>query len=343
MEALASAGRRALVAPLTWMDRSRCRQDKPWLAVLLWVTAAEFAWWAIVRGLGFAPSPFLGTHIVLAFAAVGIALGLRALFWPRGETAEWPTILIATVSVGAGASLFLPIKYAIPHLVGFWLDVPLAHFERTAFGDDPWHILDGLFGSAAVAIDTIYALWLPAQTLALAALIIQPPSQAKSRALIAYVLSWFLLGVIAATLLSSAGPIFHDRVFGGNAFRALADMLHSRGAWLVLAESDRMWASLASDRPGIIAGISAVPSVHVAISVWMVLVARTMVPRAAPFALVYAAFIWIASVQLGWHYVTDGLAGALGVVPIWVASGAIERFFAARGGSGDRVRNRGGA
>jgi predicted metal-binding membrane protein len=78
-----------------------------------------------------------------------------------------------------------------------------------------------------------------------------------------------------------------------------------------------MWASFASGRPTIVAGISAVPSIHVAISCWTLLAARLMLPRAAPYALAYALLIWIGSVQLGWHYATDGLAGILGMMGVW--------------------------
>ena len=138
-----------------------------------------------------------------------------------------------------------------------------------------------------------------------------------------------MLGVVAATLLSSAGPIFYDRIFGGTAFAALRETLRARGAWLVLAEFDRMWASLASVRPGLAAGISAVPSIHVAICVWSVLVARAMAPRAAPYAFVYAALIWIGSVQLGWHYITDGLVGALGMLAIWPLGSMLQRYLEA--------------
>ena len=93
----------------------------------------------------------------------------------------------------------------------------------------------------------------------------------------------------------------------------------------MLAESDKMWASLASGRPGIVAGISALPSIHVAISLWIYLAARTLAPRAAPYALAYFGFIWIGSVQLGWHYAADGLAGALGMLAIWKLSAWVLR------------------
>jgi hypothetical protein len=193
------------------------------------------------------------------------------------------------------------------------------------FGADPWLLLDRMLGWALVPVDRIYALWLPVQSLALFTVILGPPSQAKSRALIAYSLAWFALGVVAAALFSSAGPIFYDRLFGGSEFALLRQTLRARGAWMVLAESDTMWAAMASGRPGLIAGISAVPSLHVAISLWIFFAARSLMPRAAPLAFCYFLFIWIASVQLGWHYVSDGLAGALGMLAIWFFAAIVER------------------
>ena len=48
-----------------------------------------------------------------------------------------------------------------------------------------------------------------------------------------------------------------------------------------------------------------------------------MAPRMAPFAMFYAIFMWIGSVQLGWHYVSDGLAGIAGMLAIWWLAGRL--------------------
>jgi hypothetical protein len=294
------------------------------------VTAIEFAWWVINWGLGFAAAPFLLTYLIVAFAGLACVSLVRAvLMRPQPANTNWPNAFGATILLAIGASLFLPLKSAIPQILPFWLDPPLARAERAVFTTDPWFLLDRLFGWAAVPIDSVYALWLPTQLLCLFMIVTEPPSTAKSRALIAYVLAWFLLGVAAALLLSSAGPIFHDRIFGDAAFAALPETLRNRGAWIVLAESDRMWSSLSSGTPDIVSGISAVPSIHVAISVWMFLAARTLSPRAAPIALAYAVFVWVASVQLGWHYVTDGLVGIIGMIAVWAMSRAVERHLRA--------------
>ena len=295
-------------------------EDWPWLTVLAATIAVEMLWWVMTWSRGLAPLPFVFTHLLLAFGALAIVLAFRTLLRPKRARAATPTILTAAMMVGIGASLFLPLKVAIPLQVPFWLDSPLMAAEHWLFGADPWFLLDRLLGWAAVPIDRLYGLWLPVQLLVLFAVILEPPSLAKSRALIAYSLAWLLLGVGAATLFSSAGPLFFDRVFGGDQFAVLRETLAARDAWVALAESDRMWAAIGSGRPSLVAGISAFPSMHVAISVWIYLAARALVPRLALFALAYAMFIWIGSVQLGWHYAADGLAGTVGMIAIWSLS-----------------------
>lgn len=298
--------------------------DGRWLVVLGLLTAAELCWWAICWQSGIAPAPFLGVYLVLAFAGLVAALALRTAVRSRAERASWGALILGTSLIAISASLFLPLKYAIPAQMPFWLDAPLAGAERRLLGADAWVVADRLFGWALLPVDRIYGLWLPVQTVVLFSVMLLAPSPAKARALIAYCFAWFLLGVVAAILCSSAGPIFYDRLLGGDDFAALAERLRSGGAWMTLRESDAMWASLASGRPGFVAGISAMPSLHVAISVWMWFAARSLAPRAAPFALGYAMFIGIASVLLGWHYILDGLAGALGMGTLWWLGGEVE-------------------
>ena len=284
----------------------------------------EFVWWGLAYAKGIAPFPYLGTYLVLAATSLGAALALRAAFRRDSTHMRWTSLAAATLLVAIGASLFLPLKYAIPGEIPFWLDRPVAGAEQILFGAQPWAVLDAVLGRFAVPIDRIYGLWLPIQSLVLFTVILARPGPAKSRALVAYALAWFVLGIVAAVLLSSAGPLFHDRLFGTAEFGGLHERLAERGAWIAMTESEAMWASYATGEPGMVSGISAVPSMHVAISLWFVLAARTLAPRAAGFALAYLVFMWIASVQLGWHYAFDGLAGIAGMAAVWVVAGKIE-------------------
>ena len=300
-------------------------EDGRWLAALAATVVAELGWWIVCFRAGLAPLPLLSTYLAFAFAALAAAYVLRTGLNRDRPRAPWPPLVLGAALTGIGGSLFLPLKFAIPKQVGFWLDPPLAAAERTLFNGDPWRFLDSLFGWATVPIDRLYGMWLPVQLLVMFLLMLEPASRPKSRALIAYALAWLVLGVVAATLLSSAGPIFYERLFGGGHFTVLGETLDRRGAWMTLTGSDAMWAAIADDRPGAVSGISAMPSLHVAISVWIYLTARTMAPRAAPYALAYAIFVWLASVQLGWHYVSDGLAGAAGMLLIWGFAGLAVR------------------
>jgi hypothetical protein len=263
------------------------------------------------------------TYIAIASVALAIALGLRPL-WRHGEPrASWPVMLLGVFLVGLSASLFMALKFAIPSLVPFWLDTPIATAEVRLLGTEPYQLLNALFGRATLVIDRVYGFWLPVQLIVLFSVLSAPPSQAKSRALTAYAAAWFLIGVVAAALLSSAGPIFFDREFDVARFAPLHQLLAAHGATMVLSTSDAMWSAYADGQYHFVAGISAAPSMHVAISLWILLVARDLVPRAVPLAAAYFAFIWIASVQLGWHYITDGLVGAVGMLALWWLAGRL--------------------
>lgn len=297
-----------------------------WLIIMAGLTAIEFAWWALEWHIGRAPVPLIATYLLIAFGGLAAAVVLRIVLRKTPSDAPWMAIAAGTILVAIGASLFLPLKYAIPSELPFWLDPPLAAAERTIFRLDPWLILDRLFGRATRPLDLIYGLWMPVQLLAMFLVMLTRPSPTKSRALIAYSLAWFLLGTVAALLLSSTGPLFYDREFGGDTFKGLNQTLQKRGALIALNESNRMWQSRISSNPDLVAGISAMPSLHVAISLWMFLTVRAIVPRAAIAAFIYVVVVWVGSVQLGWHYASDGLVGALGMIGLWKLSLIPERL-----------------
>ena len=78
--------------------------------------------------------------------------------------------------------------------------------------------------------------------------------------------------------------------------------------WALQVQED-LWTGYAND--GVLAGISAMPSMHVATSVLMALYAGTHARWAGWVMAVFALLILLGSVQLGWHYAVDGYAGAL--------------------------------
>src|SRR5438270_7128577 len=106
--------------------RWRMAEDRNWLCVMAALTAIELGWWFIAWLKGIAPSPFLGTYILLAMAGLAVALAIRMVLGKPPTDVAWPAVTLGTVLVAIGASVFLPLKYAIPHELPFWLDRPLA-------------------------------------------------------------------------------------------------------------------------------------------------------------------------------------------------------------------------
>jgi membrane-associated phospholipid phosphatase len=78
-----------------------------------------------------------------------------------------------------------------------------------------------------------------------------------------------------------------------------------------------LWENYQNNGAAVGSGISAMPSMHVAIAALMALFGWRH-SRAAGIALtVYALVVLIGSVHLAWHYALDGYAGALGAWLIW--------------------------
>jgi membrane-associated phospholipid phosphatase len=67
--------------------------------------------------------------------------------------------------------------------------------------------------------------------------------------------------------------------------------------------------------------VAAVPSLHAAYSLLVVLIVWRMWPRLTPLAVAYAAAMHLAVVYLGEHYVSDLIAGDVLALVAWWAVG----------------------
>jgi hypothetical protein len=170
----------------------------------------------------------------------------------------------------------------------------------------PWRISQTLFGWATPAIDAIYATFLPVHMVSVLAVLCLRPSDLKTRALFSLALTWLILGVGCAYLLSSMGPIFVDPL--------IADTLRG-SAPLATSWADMLKAAYENDIPLAVNGISAMPSMHVALTFWLAMIVKDT--RLAPLAWTYLALIGLGSVHLGWHYLSDGIVAVAGVLALW--------------------------
>jgi hypothetical protein len=226
-------------------------------------------------------------------------------------------------------SVFASLKGLIPEINPFGWDVAFARWDRFVHGGvDPWRILQPVFGHpfATFLLDLVYCSWFYVLQLIC---IWQAFSIARPRLrmqfFLTFLLVWVLLGNVGAVILSSAGPCFYDLLVGEpGPYQPLMGYLQDASGQFSLWSLDmqrQLWWWYRNPTLSIAGGISAMPSIHVAMAFLLALVCwRTH--RALGIALgAYAALILIAAVHLGWHYAIDGYAGIAGTYAIWRAVG----------------------
>jgi len=277
-------------------------------------------------------------HLKLVVKPAVFVAALRAAIFGRFLTLRrlcmaLPPLLILPLF---GAT-FTNLKVLIPAVVAFRWDATFAEWDRLLHGGyHPWQILQPLLGYPYVTslINAVYHLWF---FLAYAVICWQIASTDRPRLRMQYLLSflliWALIGNVAAIILSSAGPVYFGRVTGlADPFAPLMDYLHQASHVSpvpALGVQETLWRTYAAKGLAIGGGISAMPSLHVAIAFSFILLARQIDRRLAIAAVVFTALILIGSVHLGWHYAIDGYVAIIGTVVIWWTVGAILRRLAA--------------
>jgi hypothetical protein len=267
----------------------------------------------------------VAAYVITALTAVGIAATVAIcvrLFQLYRQDVEHPlpTLIadaprLAPFATGAVLAALhwaaiMWLKGLLPLSVGYWADPQLANFDFGLFGTDPWRIMHQAFWWAGPVIDRAYMTWAIVTFATLSVIVALPEGRRKSQALVAY----FLTGAICALFqyaLPSAGPIFFEAMGHGPRFAELPI-----APWAETAR-DYLWQDYLRIGGDIGAGISAMPSGHVALSAWMAFVLRSFVPKLAPLGFVYFAVILIGSVYLGWHYAVDGVVAFVIAVFAW--------------------------
>lgn len=223
-------------------------------------------------------------------------------------------------------SVYLSLKTSFTDFVPFHADEWLMHADRALhFGNIPWKLIAPVFSNAAAvhATDLLYTFWLLLNLF----IVLQQAFAAKTPELratffLSYYIVWILLGTVIALAASSAGPCYFQHVssqpnpYDGQ--MTFLNSLHQENELYALSFQSTLWENHAKNLGGIVNGISAFPSVHVAMAVIFALVGRHYGRAVRWSSYAYVVIIMIGSIVLNWHYAVDGYASIMLTPVIWM-------------------------
>ena len=252
-----------------------------------------------------------GKTSLVAAVAIGLVVALFRflrhlwILWREGEShpiarirGDLPLAFFTMAPITAGIAIMAMFLYSatflksmIPAVVPFWADPLLAATDKAIFVNGQSLAL--AVGPLLPVLGYFYAGWHAAHIGGIL-WVLHWETGNKSRHIISFMLVWFI-GMVFAYLFSSMGPIFTGR------FDATV------APPTVRKTAEFLWANYQSGGALIGGGISAFPSIHVAIATWFALVLRDR--GLSLMGAIYLIGVFVCSVILGWHYVIDGAAG----------------------------------
>ncbi|MGR5411229.1 phosphatase PAP2 family protein [Vibrio astriarenae] len=263
-----------------------------------------------------------------------------ALRWLEHRDVIISTFLLI-VAVSIFMSSYSAVKASIPMVNHFRYDVLFYNIDKLFFlGFEPWAILPSFLDVPYfyAFINLLYNIWVIFIWASVVYFGFLNSKDVRLQYLITFVLCWFIVGNILAMLLSSAGPIYMHLVNDGETmYISLIEHLKLHDSYLIendspitiwaLSTQELLWESYSQNKEMLGSGISAMPSMHVSMSVLLALGVSKVNKWAGYSAWIYCFFIYIGSFLLGWHYAIDGLVSLPCTLLLWYLSGKGIRYF----------------
>jgi hypothetical protein len=254
------------------------------------------------------------------------SLAYRAMFSPRRVARFIAGTLVMMLALAPFESMFASIKSAFSG-GGFGYDEAIADFDKLIhFGHAPVKYLLSVAQNELLlrVIEFNYdVLWFVLCFGVLYWVVISPRAEGiRLRYCATFFFVWVIVGNVVAGMFSSAGPAFYHLVTGdAQRFATLRTFLESTaGSFSSAADTQHyLWSLHEAGLSGFGSGISAFPSMHVALITMNALFVGQHSRKLGWIAGGYAFFIMVSSVYLGWHYAADGYAAVLLTFGIYFA------------------------
>lgn len=254
---------------------------------------------------------------------------LKSLISDRGRYTVPVCFLIISIFIES----YRVAKVKIGAVQGFDWDQTFHELDRLVhFGHMPWEWLQPLLGFPPVTfvISVNYNMWLLlmwAVWLSFALPRGERPN--RTRYMISFMLVWSIAGSLLATVFASAGPCYYQSVVPGvSPYAPLMDYLHAVDAtypvW-ALDVQDRLWAGYKGGLTSF--GISAMPSLHNAVALLMVLATWNTKSWAWRVLVAHAVLVFLGSIHLAWHYAIDAYLAWMVALVVWTISAPIAAWW----------------
>jgi len=198
------------------------------------------------------------------------------------------------------------------------------------FGKPLWQWLSIDSPPVTLVLEFLYAFWgVLLVAVPFSVCLRRPDCPKRTRFLVSHLLVLVLLGNVVAGMFMSAGPFWLQ--FSGHhhyAYAPLFDYLirtDPNGSFSAVTYQRYLWQAHLHRSTWFGTGISAFPSIHVAIAALYVLFAWQFGRLARVASILFLIAIMIGSVELGWHYALDGYAGMAGTAAIYFGVGWAQR------------------
>ncbi len=280
------------------------------------ITAGLAALWVVVTGLGVLFERPRRLREMLA--------EVKRRIWSTTTIEHIAGILILVAGVNAMFDVFAAFKPAIPRFNEYTWDPLLADVDEALhLGTAPWALMAALPGWETLVglLDRAYIRWYDVMTMTLLGVVAFARPRPRLQFFMGFVTLWILGGTVGGTSMASGGPVYYER-FTGDAAR-FAELFSGLDATAPLARAlqENLWTAYVT--PGgtfPFEGISAMPSLHVAVAAYLAAWAWRWGWLPGSLGTLWALIILIGSVALGWHYAIDGYAGVLIALAIYWAS-----------------------